>query len=369
MDLRESIIKQKPRDNSGSRSANRFDYQKNWALCKLLELHLENKDYLLIFEHHDDIIILDSEVNPQKVEFYQVKTKDHSEWTLNDLIYSYKAKQNKIPSILSKMYINKLNFPSNTESMNLVSNQKFNIKLKKSKGTSNNKNNICILDVDSVEVKKIVENLKNDLELTEDPKFDDITFLNVSNMGIHSPDSYAMGEIVRFLDKIDPHGKHNVATIYRALLDEIRIRNNYEWEVVKLSELIEKKSISSRYFSGMISSICRKCDLDEIWANNINSRLQNEGETIPKAIKIREQWKRYEVERMQCGSNDTLLKIKNRIIEIIKQDYENESLRLRDRLYKVLDNYKASKPCDDSIYSEDYIKAIILMEYCLYEEE
>ncbi|MEA4849129.1 MAG: dsDNA nuclease domain-containing protein, partial [Clostridiaceae bacterium] len=147
MDLRETIIKQKPRDNSGSRSANRFEYQKNWALCKLLELYLTRKDYLLIFEYHDDIIILDSEVNPQKVEFYQVKTKDHSEWTLNDLISSSKAKRKIIPSILSKMYINKLNFPSSTQSLNLVSNQKYNIKLKKSKGLSNNKNRICILDV------------------------------------------------------------------------------------------------------------------------------------------------------------------------------------------------------------------------------
>ena len=67
-----------PRENAGSRSSNRFDFQKNWAICKLLELHQNNEDYVLILDLHEDVIILDSSNNPKCADFFQVKTKEDS---------------------------------------------------------------------------------------------------------------------------------------------------------------------------------------------------------------------------------------------------------------------------------------------------
>ncbi|GAG02404.1 unnamed protein product, partial [marine sediment metagenome] len=73
MSLKTQLI-QEPRENAGSKSSNRFDYQKNWALCKLLELHLSGRDYILVLDFHEDILVLDSEVDPKEIEFYQIKT-------------------------------------------------------------------------------------------------------------------------------------------------------------------------------------------------------------------------------------------------------------------------------------------------------
>lgn len=53
--------------------ANRFDYQKDWALYKVLEFQLEDGNYVIVLDFHDDILILDSDISPDKIGFYQIK--------------------------------------------------------------------------------------------------------------------------------------------------------------------------------------------------------------------------------------------------------------------------------------------------------
>ena len=54
------IVENIPDDNSGSPVSNRYGYQKNWAIYKLLELENLGKDYMILMDYHEDIMILDS---------------------------------------------------------------------------------------------------------------------------------------------------------------------------------------------------------------------------------------------------------------------------------------------------------------------
>ncbi|MGR0480863.1 MAG: dsDNA nuclease domain-containing protein [Candidatus Electronema sp. V4] len=83
----------KPRENAGSRSANRFDYQKDWAICELLKLYLAQKDFLLILDYHEDIVVLDSESVPKKAIFYQIKSKRTGNWTVAELCRAASGKK------------------------------------------------------------------------------------------------------------------------------------------------------------------------------------------------------------------------------------------------------------------------------------
>jgi hypothetical protein len=115
------------RERSGSIASNRFDYQKDWSLCKLLQIHESGKSYVLIFEHDEDLIILDSENTPKKIDFYQIKTRNSGEWRVSDLIRSDKKSNS---SFLGKLYSNKIKYGLQTGSLNFISNSKFNIELK-----------------------------------------------------------------------------------------------------------------------------------------------------------------------------------------------------------------------------------------------
>ena len=125
MDLKTELIHKKPRENSGSKSGNRFDYQKNWAICKVLELQLSEDNFVIILDFHDDIALINDDKNPDEINFFQIKTKETNHWNISDLI-RYKEDKN---SILGKMYLNKISFPMHTKSLNFVSNSYCNVEL------------------------------------------------------------------------------------------------------------------------------------------------------------------------------------------------------------------------------------------------
>ena len=49
-----------------------FAFQRSWALCKMIDLMLKDKQYIALFDFHDDIAILNSENNPTEVHFYEL---------------------------------------------------------------------------------------------------------------------------------------------------------------------------------------------------------------------------------------------------------------------------------------------------------
>lgn len=146
MTIQEKLIDNKPRETSGSRSANRFDYQKDWALCKALELQLEEDNYVIVLDFHDDILILDSDISPDKIGFYQIKSKRSGVWTKATLI---KRETDKM-SILGKLLYNYTVFGDFDISLNLVSNATFDMKLA-DKTKSTEKISISLEELDEKE--------------------------------------------------------------------------------------------------------------------------------------------------------------------------------------------------------------------------
>jgi hypothetical protein len=69
MDLSEKLISVPKRENAGGRTANRYSYQQVWAFNHILDLMLEDKDFMLIMEFHDDVIVVNSSRNPQYIDF------------------------------------------------------------------------------------------------------------------------------------------------------------------------------------------------------------------------------------------------------------------------------------------------------------
>ena len=52
----------------------------------MLDLEREDKDYLLVLDYHDDVVVFDSENQPTKADFYQVKTSTAKKWNLTSLL-------------------------------------------------------------------------------------------------------------------------------------------------------------------------------------------------------------------------------------------------------------------------------------------
>ena len=62
---------------SGSRSYNRFEMQVSQTLHMAIELY-SDLNYLLVLDHYNDITLFDSDVAPETVSYYQMKTSEDS---------------------------------------------------------------------------------------------------------------------------------------------------------------------------------------------------------------------------------------------------------------------------------------------------
>lgn len=360
MAILESILKP-VRERSGSIASNRFSFQQDWSLCKLISMEESGKDYVLIFEHDDDLITLDSPTDPKKVNFFQIKTKNSGNWTATELI-----KQKNGSSILGKLYSNKIKYGDDTESLNFISNAKFKISLNGS-GQSITKNKICVVECEKAEFNKISQAIKNEHVLSVDPECN-LIFLNVDDLALNDSGKHATGIISNFLYNIDPHKKYKPTLIYVSLINEIKRRCNYEHPSGSLEELKKNKGITKKQFTGMLKVMVDGEDkrFEQFWSTT-SQRLNQEQEDVRVIEKIRRCGTEYDsniTDHTNQLHKDLCRCVKEIIDKLLLKNNSSVS-NLKEFLNEIVEEFKKStfNQKYPEVYTDEYIKAVALSKY------
>jgi hypothetical protein len=357
MNLKQRIAEQRPRESSGSRSSNRFDYQKDWAILKLLELHKSGQDFLLVMDYYDDIVIFDSETEPKNMDFFQIKTSD-TNWTQKRLLSRKKGKKGPLPSIIGKMYGCKLQFPNHTLSLNFVSNAYLSIDLKDKKTKSTSKKDIPFTDICDKKLTEIINQLKEEHSLSDEPAFMEITFFKVSDLILNERETFVKGKLSDFLEELNPNGTFKISLVYNSLFDEVKRKNNYEDNIYDFEELAKRKGIGRSNFISIIKNfIGTDKKVETMWSLTEN-RLNTEGVSIFEIMELKTAWDIYNLEKMDL-TNNYLQDIRKAIKNIV-EPYRKNTLLYEGIIQPAYQALVATQNVD--LYSEHYIKAIILME-------
>lgn len=357
--LKERLILNVPREDSGPKTAKRFDFQKNWALCKLLECHKAGEPYLIVFDYHDDILLLDSESSPKKIRFYQVKTKDNGHWTLTEILKQKKGKDGtRLWSPFAKLYHNKIRFEGETESLNFVSNARFSLRLK-DESPSLTKTSISVTEISEEDRAKLRKQLKSEHSLLKDPSFEAITFFIATDLSLSDHEAHTKGKLNEFLDSLYKERKFQLSTIYRTLFDEVRRKNNHDIKPKTFQELIEKKSIGKSTFDSMLGDLGLASDFDEAWSL-FQGRLHSEHYPLTSMVKIKQEWTRCEIERMDA-TNFVIQELRKLVKKVVSE------LKTAPNLTELLDSGLTSclnkRAFTQSLRSPEYVKAMILFEF------
>ncbi len=362
MVLRDLVVQKKPRETSGSSSANRFDFQKDWAILKLFELHQYKDDYLLVLDYHDDVMVLDSEDDPQSAAFFQLKTKDKGVWKLADIVRAKKGKKGDLPSIIGKLYDCKLTFPNHTLSLTLVSNACFEISLQSHAGKSIAKKSICFIDIEQKDLNKIITTIKTEHALQDEPDFIEITFLEVTDLNIKDRETYMKGKLHDFLESMYPnHGRFRLSLIYNTIFGEVKRKNDYEWKVSDFDEVKKHKGISRSEFQNMLNHFNIDEEFEQTW-EEISKRLNSEKVNFKVIMKLKAAWNELEITQMDV-TNEYFQNQQLVIREVLKEkDEQSISLLYQDLVESVYSDYKQREP--QSMLDEYLIKATTLLEYC-----
>lgn len=359
MSLKQSLISKKPRETSGSRSANSFDFQKSWSLCRLLELHRAGKDYVIVFDYHDDVLVLDSATNPNRIDFYQIKTKRSGHWTRGDLIGREKGKDGPLSSVLGKLLSNKLAFPDHTQSMHLISTQGFKLSVNGSPDSVAQQ--VCLRDLTDKELTAILRALKEEHSLPSEPDCADCMHLSVTSLSLGDHPTHAMGILAEFLEAAYPGQKVPLPAIFKTLCDEIKRRAHGEGQPGSFEELCAKRSFSRESFGQLLQDIRPAGDFDGALKEAMD-QLRGDNIGWDDIRLIREACTLFEVERMD-STNLVLRRAREAIARAVKEmrDSGSTPTRLADAIQAVTTTVEKDTTLLLNVKTRHYRSAMILM--------
>lgn len=60
----EAALIQAPREKAGAATSRAYEFQKHFALSRLLDAHIAGQDYTAWFDHHDDLVFVENVGGP-----------------------------------------------------------------------------------------------------------------------------------------------------------------------------------------------------------------------------------------------------------------------------------------------------------------
>lgn len=232
-DLFADLTKKPQRETAGSDASTRFDYQKDWAFCEMMQRHRAEENYLIAFEFHDDVLFLSPAEQPTSAEFYQVKTSSGaSPRTLSSLTSRPKGKA----SILGKMFSNFDGVcASHDIRVVIVSNNAFEFA-----GTA-----VCADALDQKFRDRLLKKMQSEISGFDASRLTKLHF-RITGVSLDAMQSFLDGEAMElFCHKYgDDHGL-NIRTWIRLIKGEIARRNNYPSDkIATAADLVNKKCIN-----------------------------------------------------------------------------------------------------------------------------
>ena len=241
-----SVLIVEQREQAGSDSYNRFEYQVHWIVCHIIGKLQEDAECIVFCEFHDDM----AEFSPdnQQYQFFQIKTKeDSSDWTIAEMSKREKKKSGSYKkSFLGFIFYNYLTFGAECSHCHFVSNNDFNkdVLLWQSyieDGKRLQTENVTLYE----EIKDRIKNeFSDDMPSNFDSVFEEFiqnTFVHKSELQLTTYESQTMGKFFNHLaDKNIPSNTAHL--ILQQLLNDVRKKSKEKIKVpISMKSLVEKK--------------------------------------------------------------------------------------------------------------------------------
>ncbi len=294
MSLADRLVSQTPTERSGPTAANRFDFQLDWALCKLLELHASGADYVIVMDYHDDVLILDSASDPQWVACYQVKTKGNNNWTINSISKPAKGKKGPLPSIIAKMFQHTISFPDAIAGLYFVSNAPLRATDKSNKSTLGAEH-IRFADLCDDEQETLRESICAQCN-TSDATLDQFEYER-TGLSVTGHETHSLGAVASFLESLPEIEPIPAPAFYRTLKSELGRAMRDERAPTTFEELCSVKAATRGRFETILAKACAAPRREDA-AADICSRLNMEGVAFAEVQAMRSSVRRLSIERM-----------------------------------------------------------------------
>lgn len=323
------ILESNLREQAGSDSFNRFDYQVHWIVYHMIHEYKADKEFLIFCEFHDDMAkTLHSEA---KTEFFQIKTSEKfKEWTVSRLYNRNKKKNGEYKhSFLGFIFYNFLKFEDECSKCHFVS----NIDIDETIATWQ-----AIIEDDKILKQENLEiyNTLKDAMLSEYTDMDSVsfdtvfekfiqnTYLYQGGLSLENYEKVVAGEFFQMLDNKDIYTS-NSNKILRDLIEEVRKKSKFKVKMpISYKRLIDEKGVSSAVFNKLKEIINRDMPIKTVFELMDELLSQNHVQIYQRKLLIRK-LKEHHVKLLDISDvlyQDTLIILHEIIDNVLESEYE-----------------------------------------------
>ncbi|MEX3743543.1 dsDNA nuclease domain-containing protein [Lysinibacillus xylanilyticus] len=270
------IFNKVAREQSGSDSYNRYEFQTSYTFNKLLAIYKEeNKEKTIFCELHDDLIISNDSIKFNEVNFFQVKTRDSGTFTYNRL---FKVEPGKKHSFMGYVFYNFLNFPNICKKCYFITNQEINSELNSELDdwikSVHYKTDLKMTHPTSY--NNIKSSIKNEFPLSICPDnlfektfniFIKNTYFELTDLDLKNHRKIVHSNFVQMMEfknlQLD-----TVQHLHEAIRREIVEKSTTKFDYIASREtILNKKSISYEIFDKIQSSLIKKNEVSELFSH------------------------------------------------------------------------------------------------------
>lgn len=284
--LATSVLASTPREKAGATTGARYAFQAHASLLKILELHQAGNDYRALFDHFDDLAILDSSEAPSVIEFFQIKGSASAAWTMSSLC----AAKGKAPrTVVGKMYAHSQMFGPDAVAATFLSNAPFSFLM--ADGTKTNGDNILIPLAILADTEKATVVAALDLDFPNPRSPNEVSFIHFERtlVPIKGYDLVVKGKLV---DLVEGDASVAVGGLYRTLISDITAKANDTSVCSSTSELYARKSLSRIELESLIQAAHSRTGALDHWPV-VDDELKAAGRTSFERIRIKTEVVKY----------------------------------------------------------------------------
>lgn len=226
------------REKSGATTFGKYEYQYHWALCKVIDSQMNNSEYALFMELHEDVVIANSlDINVARFEFNQVKNIATPKYNIDNLTKIKKGEKNSVIGKLIQSASDKA-FSKKIDQINLVASCNFDL-------GQNNELELEIItigDLHKDSIDKLKASLLSEIGNSELPP--NIRFI-VPKLHIQEQQGQVIGKVAELVEYLFPNSHCNSVNIYRTLIDELHRKGCVTFDYTIWDELLNNKALTS----------------------------------------------------------------------------------------------------------------------------
>lgn len=278
-----TVLSQPQREQAGSDSYNRFEYQVHWIVCHIISKLQNDAECIVFCEFHDDL----AEFSPdnQQYQFFQIKTKeDSSDWTIAEMSKREKKKSGAYKkSFLGFIFYNYLVFGAECSHCHFVSNNDFENDVLLWQSYIEDRKS---LQTENIKLYQKIKNRIKDEFLDDMPSdFDSVydafiqnTFVHKSELQLTTYESQTMGKFFSHLsDKNIPSNTANL--IFQQLLNDVRKKSKEKIKApISMKSLVDKKGVDIAQISKKIDGKIKNCGNYNDFHNYLLTQLSSDND-------------------------------------------------------------------------------------------